>query len=646
MKTPLILLFIALAIRLAAIFFWRFDGLYGQDSFAYIQQGLAIANNLPQGRPPPSDFFWPNGYPFLIAFFTLFVGQTTLAGQLAALLCGALLSPLAYWLIKDLVSNSYAHGTQLHQVEAYQAGARRAGILAGLIIAVAGQPILSSIVVMADMPALFWATLSAWCVVRASEFKQGGGGAGVQGCRGARVQPGNLSPAPTNEVRQPCSSALYYFLAAGAALALAIVTRWLYVLMVPALGLYTLYKLQQNKTTWWTPFPAILSGTAILIPQLLFSLNKPGGLLHSWLLGWRPINFFLRRFENVDGHFTYQLPTGIFYAHPAGHPAYIFPLLGLAALWGLWRFWQVRQWGPLILLLGWATPVYLFLGGIPYQNFRFGLSLYLPLVILTGFGLNDLLVNGLGDIKPLQNTLKGTNQESVPEYTLGLRYGPRNTQNNPEPTSPLLPGTPAPLLFSLPTIAKVLIALSLLGTLGWAYPMLNSFLTTQNHSKSIAHQVEKALPVEATLLTFGLTLTIQHYTHLNTLELFYLDESALDMLTQTRHPIYLLLDPHNIETQWLGKTPHLNYNWLGENTVLTEIDTFPPYVLFNVDRSLSRGAGVQGSRGAGMKIHPCPPAPLPPRTPAPLLPYSAYENRTHHPRLQCPRRRLGHPGLT
>jgi hypothetical protein len=79
-----------------------------------------------------------------------------------------------------------------------------------------------------------------------------------------------------------------------------------------------------------------------------------------------------------------------------------------------------------------------------------------------------------------------------------------------------------------------------------------------------------------------LTLTLQHYTQLNTLELFYLDENSLKALTEASNPLYLLLDLNSIETQWQGKTPQINYQWLKENTSLSEIATFPPYVLFRV----------------------------------------------------------------
>lgn len=524
MRAPVILFGAAFVIRLAAVFHWQFDGLYGQDPFAYVNQAAAISDALP--HPPPTDFFWPNGYPLLIVVFSQLAGSTTLAGQLAALLCGAMLSPLVYLLTRDL----YTANDSLPVGEGDQASLSLekikeepkvskihwAGLLAGLIVAAAGQPILSSIVIMADMPALFWATLSAWLAVRA--------------CASERSRP-----------------SAFYFLAAGATLGLAIITRWIYGLVTPALVAYTLFELRHRRRSWWTPLPAIVSGFTILLPQLWLSFSQPQGLVHSWLTGWQPLNFFLREFETIDGRFSYLLPGGIYYAQPAGHPAYIFPLLGLGAAWGLWQLWRTRQWGAIILLLGWIMPVYLFLGGIPYQNFRFGLTLYVPLVVLTGIGLSNLLNSA-------------TKKTASPPHAL----------------------IPAALPISI-------ITLSLLGMLAWAYPMLNTFLQAQNHSKRIARQVEQSLPPQATVLAFGLTLTLQHYTQLNTLELFHQTEHSLDTLTASDTPLYLLLDLDNIQHQWPGKIPDVNYGWLESNAVLTKIGEFPPYTLFRVERSISYG---------------------------------------------------------
>ena len=578
MKTLLTLFIIALIIRLVAMLWWQFDGLYGQDAYAYWQQASAIAENLPKGQPPPPDFFWPNGFPLLIAFLTLLTGQTPLAGQLAALLGGALLAPLAYLLSQELLTNS-VQKTQTGLNKSMATRNHRAGILTGLIVALAGQPILSSLVIMADMPALLWATLAAWLVVRAarrlgevegppsppkggvlSKISPSGGVGELPSSGGSGELPpsggsGGFPPSggsgglpPSGGLGGPRSApSALWFLGAGAALAMAIISRWLYILITPGLAGYVIFKMYQNRVLSWQPLWAVLSGSVILGPQLWLSLNKPAGLFHSWLLGWHPTNFFGREFTNIDGHFVYQLPVGLFYAQPAGHPAYIFPLLGFASLWGVWRLWRTRAWGPLILLLGWAGPVYFFLAGIPYQNFRFGLTLYLPLVILTGFGVSDLW------------------QEL---------HRPRATGEFPA----------APLFFDPAALLKTLTALSLLGMLAWAYPMLDDFLSAQNQSKLIARQVEQTLPQEAALLTFGLTLTFQHYTQLKTSELFYLNEAALDALTASQTPFYLLLDVENIERQWQGRAPALNYHWLRDHTKLTRMADFPPYTLFKAER--------------------------------------------------------------
>ncbi|RMF04524.1 MAG: phospholipid carrier-dependent glycosyltransferase, partial [Chloroflexi bacterium] len=279
---------LALAIRAAVVARWHFDGLYGQDSYAYLQQARAIAH----GSLPP-DFFWPNGFPLLVAGFLTLFGDSPAAAQLAALLCGTLLPLVVFLLVRDLFDSPLFATRKL-----------RAAFAAALIAAVAGQPLLSSVVVMADVPALLWATLAAWLTVRA-------------------VRPQN-----------PPRIAAVLFFAAGAALGLAIITRWVYLLAAPALAGFTLYRITRRRLRTWPAAFAPAAAALIVLPQLALSRHRPDSLLHSWLLGWHPLNFFAREFQNVDGHFVYSLPNGLFAALPAGHPAYLFPVLGLAALWG------------------------------------------------------------------------------------------------------------------------------------------------------------------------------------------------------------------------------------------------------------------------------------------------------------------------
>jgi 4-amino-4-deoxy-L-arabinose transferase-like glycosyltransferase len=501
----LVLFALALLIRLAIPSIWQFDGLYGQDAFAYYRQAVAIAQGVPAGALPPLDFFWPNGYPALAAMAIWLLGSAERSALLASVLCGAALAPLVYGLSRDLFPGIGA----------------RAGLWAGLMVAVAGQPVLSSVVIMADVPALFWAALAAWLLVRTWPV---------------RVEPG--------EHRRG------YLLLAGIGLGLAVVTRWIYALLALPFAAYALYQTRRFGTSWPSLVLPALGGLAVLAPQVWLSLNRPESLLHSWLLNWRFVHAFGRQFEHIDGHYSYTLPVGIFYLLPLAHPSYMIPLFGVVALWGMWRLWQEQVWGALILLGGWLGVVYLFLAGIPYQNFRFGLTLYLPAVVLAGVGVEMLRV------KPprLVSFWKST--------SVGRRFWDRGVH--------------------------VAMIVCLLGMVSWTMYSTGRFISVQNQSKVLAQQVENAVPAGATVLAFGLTLTLQHYTDLNVVEFYSLDEGTLETVTVASPPVYLLLDLKNLETQWQDRPPARNYQWLQSHKGLTPVADLPPYLLFHLSERTSQ----------------------------------------------------------
>ena len=87
---------------------------------------------------------------------------------------------------------------------------------------------------------------------------------------------------------------------------------------------------------------------------------------------------------------------------------------------------------------------------------------------------------------------------------------------------------------------------------------------------------------EATLIAFGLTLTVQHYTDLDTVELFYLDQAALAELIDNRQPLYLLVDPVNIETQWRGQPLARNFEWLAQHAKLVPVGDLSAFRLYQV----------------------------------------------------------------
>ncbi len=475
---PLSLFGAALLIRLAYLLVWRFDGLYGQDAYAYLDQALAIRANLPRGQLPPRDFFWPNGYPAVVALLLLVVGKSALAAQLVSLIGGAALAPLLYWLGSWLFAD------------------RASGILAGLIVATASQPIVSSLVAMADMAALGWATLAAALLVRADRA----------------THPGR------------------WLAGAGAALALAVISRWIYIVLVPAFGLYALAQVWRGRYAWWVLGLPILSGLLIIVPQIGLSLGRPEGLAHSWLLGWRPLNALRSSFVTIDGVGRYRLPNGLFYAQPLGHPSYLFPWFGLTALWGIRQLWRARAWPGLTLLLGWSGLAYGFLAGIPYQNFRFSLTLYPPLVLLAAVGASDL----------------------------ARRARPAG-------------------------LVRAVTALSLAGMLIWSTRPVGRFLDTQTQDKRSARLIERQLPPGAPVVAFGLTLTLRHSTQLEVHELFYLSESDLAALLGCKRTLYVVVDPANLASQWRGSALERSYTWLGANASLTKLADLAPYTLFRAE---------------------------------------------------------------
>src|SRR5690349_18059265 len=90
---PPALLFGLLALPASAIALFRnFDGLYGQDAYAYFDYSVGSVRHSLLHLAPLEPFFWPPGYPILVALASLLVGPVPLAGQAVSLVAGALVA--------------------------------------------------------------------------------------------------------------------------------------------------------------------------------------------------------------------------------------------------------------------------------------------------------------------------------------------------------------------------------------------------------------------------------------------------------------------------------------------------------------------------------------------------------------------------
>jgi hypothetical protein len=270
------------------------------------------------------------------------------------------------------------------------------------------------------------------------------------------------------------------------------------------------------------PLPLAFVQAGALIPS--------NSIYNAWLTGWNPLNAFGRVFDNPDGHFVYALPVAVFYAQPIAHPYYLFPLLAPLVLLGAWALRRA----PLVQrvsLFGWLVVTYGFLAGIPYENFRFGLSLLPPLLVLAGVGFDQAIK---------------------------------------------LPRAAA-------LAAWIVALLSLAGMLVWSARGVQSFVATKNEQLAVVRWTEQQLAPPATLLVFELTEYFTTYApHFDTLELFTQTPGSLQQAICRAPSVGLLLDVGHVEAQWAGLAPEQNLRWLQARSRLDALGQYGAFTLFRV----------------------------------------------------------------
>jgi hypothetical protein len=354
-QVPAGLLLLALVARTASIAGQGFDGLYGQDPYAYYQYAVGPVREALLHFQPLPPFFWPPGYPLLIALGTFLAGLTPLVGQWISLLAGSLVPVFTFALAREL-SLDLETAAPSSRLPVWVPG------LAGLLAAVHPQLWQSSIVVMSDTTALAAATAGAWALARYARL--------------ARARWLALS---------------------AAALAYAIATRWAFALVALPCAGYGIYLLFRNGRGQWAAAARQAGGTTLAGGLVLAALLGPGlfGRSESGTAGftgdlevytWSPLNFARREFETVDGQLSYRLPNGVYYGLSPAHRYYFTPLLAALLLPGLWLVLRRRQSLTWLVLLAWPIMILGFHAGAPWQNFRFTLAALPPLAVLLALG--------------------------------------------------------------------------------------------------------------------------------------------------------------------------------------------------------------------------------------------------------------------
>jgi hypothetical protein len=466
-----------------------FDGLYSQDAYAYFDYGAVSVRQSILHLAPLDAFFWPPGYPVLVALAAMAIGPVPLAGQAVSLAMGALVPVFTALLVRELWPAD-----------------RLLPVLAGVLVALCGQLWQSSIVVMADTTGLALATLSALALAR---YRR--------------------------------TAALGWLLIASAAVAYATLARWIYGLVAIPLAAYAVLALPRGRPgqTMLHAVGGVLLAAALLVPvvgvPVLGVLSHPSepaafaGNLQVY--SWSPLNALQRDFFTADGHLAYPLPNGIYYAIAPANLAYFGPLLAPWLVVGLWAAARAWRRPTVLLIVGWAAVVYAFHAGAAWQNFRFTLAYLPPLAILVAAGLTWTW------------------------RRLDRRVG---------------------------LLVVVCGLLGLLATAGGAVRLVSGFIDRKDDDLALVRWVQTETPPDARLLSFGPTLAFRHYTSLPTFDLFDLTAGDLDAILAVPAPTYVLLDQQNVEQQWPGQSPALNWDRLRERTGVSEVGTQGSFTLFRV----------------------------------------------------------------
>ena len=492
----------------------QFDGLYGQDAFAYFAYAIGPLREALVHLAAPPPFFWPPGYPLLVSLLSLVVGPTPLAGQLVSLAAGALVPVCTALLAREVWEERAAPSRG--------PGWLSVPLLAGLVAACQGQLWQSSVVVMADTSGLAAATLGVWALARYGR-----------------------------------AGSLAWLLLAAAALAWAVLTRWIYGLVALPGAVYALLVLARRRppAALAHGLSAALAAGLILGPVLVPVLDQVAGaaetapFVGNWqVYSWHPLNALGREFETVDGHLAYSLPNGLYYALAPAHWYFFTPILAPLLLPGLWAAARHGSAALLLLIVGWAAVVYGFHAGAPWQNFRFTLAYLPPLAVLVAIGAAHV------------RQVAGRRLDR----SLGLY------------------------------LASGLVMMAIGGAL-----LTHGFIERKQADLAIVRWVEAQAPPGGWLLTFGLTPTVRHYSRLEAVDLFELSEPALAALLADGRPALLLVDVGNIEWQWRGRPPFESYRWLRDGPGLTSLGSRGSYTLEGLRNGTTYQVAVRAVDDAG-----------------------------------------------
>ena len=520
-------------IAACAIFFaylltrYTYDGLYGQDSYAYYYQALALWDDI-TGQPLPAKwlstsdgFRWPIGYHLHIIAGFLFGGTGPEGGRLLTLLLAAIAPGLVYLLVHELWPGVTARTRSV------------AGLSAGVLLVLNGTYTRFGLSLMSDVPALFWSLLALLFFIKAWPL------------------PG--SKDETDDRRRNLLALL-----AGLALGIATLVRYGSLLLLAPMAVYLIVRwaTQPPRASWKIEVRMLLwtaLGLAVaLLPQAAYYLTHTAGSGYSAFLGdWNIGNIFSNKVTSADGTSVFDHSMIEFYllSPLAGADAsggffsrYYLPVLGL----GAWTLFRERRWVVMAFLASWWLIPVLIFSGTPYQSHRFVLT-YLPVfAIVGGIGIAtalDVIFASLAQMRQKQRVV----------------------------TTLVAVGV---LLFVGVGVVQ-----------GWqgAHQWVQSHVAfKEEESKVVALARDAAGGTTPRVVSFGTTAALFYYTRWPMLDFYNADEQEIERFFQAPGTRLVVLPEKSMSTQWAGTPSGKRWEWIRGHYLLEPEGKAGAYSLYKV----------------------------------------------------------------
>lgn len=535
---------IGMLVAWCALLFWYllahypYDGLYGQDSYAYYYQARAILQDMTGQASQPWQLFsgaqlyhWPVGYHLLIIGGQIITGSVAGGRETTLFLAGGAVIML-YLLVGEMWAGAAFRARVL------------AGLVAGGLLPLVATFTRMGLSVMADVPALFCGLLGIYCSLRAWP---------VQVRRNSSAKRG-----------------VAWAVAGGVALGLAVLMRYGAIFFVVPVVVYYLVRRfsptdhRQSRlvagypTPWW----ALAGFAAGILPQLFYliaykELNLAGGAGAStayWLNNWSPANLFSRTVTGPDGTSTFGQPMIVFYllapffdSDSGFLSGFYLPALFLGAV----VLVRARIWPVIALLVTWWLPPVLFFAGAPYQAQRFALT-YLP---------TFLVLIGIGATKGIDLAIDA------------VRRGDRGRRALAAATALVVMACVGAGIYREQGSVR-----------GWM-GIHESFKVEERAVVALARQAAGSYAEETPprVVAFGMTSVLYHYTQWPTIELFNSDQNIVAHFLDAPGTHLLVIPEADMSGQWANTPLAARWLWLQQNYSLTPQGTAGAYSVYSID---------------------------------------------------------------